>query len=76
MATLRQVLRRQKIKLAWRIPRVDHSFRRITGDNGDVQQGKKQRVFLSSAIERQDCIAGEKSVSKDLPDGSALGTDP
>ena len=55
---------------------MDHSFRRITGDHGDVQQGKKLRVFLSSAIERQDCIAGEKGVSKDLPDGSALGTDP
>jgi hypothetical protein len=70
------VLRRQKIKFDWWIPRVDHSFRRITGDNGDVQQGKKQRVFLSSAIEGQDFIAGEKGVSKDFPDGSALGTDP
>jgi hypothetical protein len=70
------VLRRQKIKLAWRIPRVDYSFRRITGDNGDVQQRKKQRVFLSSAIEHQDFIAGEKGVSKDFPDSSALGTDP
>jgi hypothetical protein len=55
---------------------LDHSFRRITGDNGDVQQGKKQHVFLSSAIERQDFIAGEKGVSKDFPDRSALGTDP
>jgi hypothetical protein len=54
---------------------VDHSFRR-TGDNGDVQQGEKQRVFLSSAIEGQDLIAGEKGVSKDFPDGSALSTDP
>jgi hypothetical protein len=54
---------------------VDHSFRR-TGDNGDVQQGKKQCVFLSSAIEDQDLIAGEKGVSKDFPGGSALSTDP
>jgi hypothetical protein len=69
------VLCRQKIKLK-RSPRLDHSFRRITGDNGDVQQGKKQRVFLSSAIEPQDFIAGKKGVSKDFPDGSALGTDP
>ena len=75
--TLRQIFRRQKIKLNWRIlTRVDHSFRRITGDNGDVQQRKKQRVFPGSAIERQDCVAGAKGVSKDFPHGSALGTDP
>ena len=38
--------------------------------------GKKDRVFPGSAIEHQDFIAGSKGVSKDFPDGSALGTDP
>jgi hypothetical protein len=56
--------------------RVDQSFRGITGDKGDVQQCKKKRVFLISAIEHQDFIAGQKGVSKHLPYGCALGTDP
>ncbi len=78
------MLRRRKIKLNWSVgsfglhlipTRVDQPFRG-TGDNGDVQHCKKDRVFPSSAIEHQDCIAGSKSVGKHFPYGSALGTDP
>jgi hypothetical protein len=85
MTNRRQLLRRQKIKLNGSVGAfglhviptcVDHSFRGIAGDNGDVQHGKKNRVFPGSAIEHQDCIAGSKGVSKHFPYGSALGTDP
>ncbi len=55
---------------------MDHPFRTITGDNGDVQQSKKELVFLSSAIEHQDCIARSKGVSEHFPHQSALRTDP
>lgn len=49
------MLRRQKIKLNWSVgafglhvipTRVDHSFRGIAGDHGDVQHGTKDRVFV------------------------------
>jgi hypothetical protein len=82
---LRQTLRRQKIKWNGHIgdlrlhaipTRMDHSFRGIAGDNRDVQHGKKERVFPSSAIEHQDFVAGSKGVRKDFPHGSALGADP
>jgi hypothetical protein len=55
---------------------VDHFFRGITRDNGDVQKCEKNLVFPSSAIEHQDGIAGSKDVSKHFPHGSALGADP
>jgi hypothetical protein len=79
------MLRQQKIKWIGRIgglrlhaipTRTDHSFRGIACDDRDVQHGKKERVFASSAIEHQDFIAGSKGVRKDFPHGFALGTDP
>jgi len=55
---------------------VGHSFRRIVRDNGDIQQSKKGSVFISSAIEYQDCIAGSKDFSKSLPHNAALDANP
>jgi hypothetical protein len=54
---------------------LDHSFRSITGDNGNAIEHEKEGIFPSSAIEFQDLIAGSKCVRKDFPYGCALDTD-
>ena len=75
----------KKLKLNWSIrgfglhalpSHLDHSFRCITGENGDVKPCKKERIFPSTAIEFQDMSAGLKGVGKDFPYGCALGSDP
>jgi hypothetical protein len=74
----------EEARTGWRIrvfgphalpSRLDHLFRCVAGNNGNVMPGKKERIFPGAAIDFQDMGSpGFKGVEKHIPYSSALGT--